>query len=60
MVNKDVYYRCTDGGEIWHGGVDLLRVKFHPIGATCRPAGATNPQNCHLIKLYTGALRCAQ
>jgi len=28
--------RCTDGGEIWHGGGDrgpLLRAKFHPIGA---------------------------
>ena len=24
--------RCTDGGEIWHGGGDfpLLHVKFHP------------------------------
>ena len=22
--------RCTDGGEIWHGGGPLLRAKFHP------------------------------
>jgi len=24
--------RCTDGGEIWHGGGEgpLLRAKFHP------------------------------
>jgi len=22
-------------GEIWRGGVDLLRAKFHPIGTTC-------------------------
>jgi len=22
--------RCTGAGEIWHGGRDLLRVKFHP------------------------------
>jgi len=33
--------RCTDGGEIWHGGVDcsvgpLLLAKFHPISATIR------------------------
>ena len=25
--------RCTDGGEIWHGG-PFLRAKFHPIGVT--------------------------
>jgi len=30
--------RCTDGGEIWHGGGPgpLLHAKFHPIGATTR------------------------
>ena len=28
--------RCTDGGEIWHGGGNLLRAKFHPVGATVR------------------------
>ena len=36
--------RCTDGGEIWHGGGDrregtfgsLLHAKFHPTGATTR------------------------
>jgi len=22
--------RCTDGGEIWHGGGPLLHAKFHP------------------------------
>jgi len=43
-------YRCTDGGEIWHGGGDLrkgplLRAKFHPIGATCRPLRGEKPQN---------------
>ena len=26
--------RCTDGGQIWHGGGE--RAKFHPIGATTR------------------------
>ena len=31
-------YRCTNGGEIWHGGVD--RRNFTPTGATCRPCGA--------------------
>jgi len=38
-------YRYTDGGEIWHGGQNfgpLLRAKFHPIGATCRPCEAKN------------------
>ena len=32
--------RCTDGGEIWHGGGDrfgpLLHAKFHPTGVTTR------------------------
>ena len=33
--------RCTDGGEIWHGGGDLPKVpssmpNFTPIGATTR------------------------
>ena len=26
--------RCTDGGDIWHGG--LIQAKFHLIGATTR------------------------
>jgi len=26
--------RCTDGGEIWHGGGDPMP-NFTPIGATC-------------------------
>ena len=26
----DFEARCTDGGEIWHGGGDLLHAKFHP------------------------------
>ena len=28
--------RCTDGGEIWHGGGDLYMPNFTPIGATTR------------------------
>jgi len=30
--------RCTNGGEIWHGGGarSSLRAKYHPIGATTR------------------------
>jgi len=32
--------RCTDGGEIWHGGGE--HAKFHPIGATVR---VQDPQN---------------
>jgi len=35
--------RCTDGGEIWHGGgVPSSAPNFTPIGATCRPCGAKN------------------
>jgi len=43
MVNKDVYYRCTDGGEIWHGGVDLLRAKFHPHRCNVSPRRGDKP-----------------
>jgi len=38
--------RCTDLGEIWHGGGDLCT----PIGATCRPCGVKNLK----IGLYIG------
>jgi len=24
-------YRCTDAGEIWHGGVDLRRFALHAM-----------------------------
>jgi len=33
-------YRCTDGGEIWHGGGDLgplVRAKFHPHRCNVSP-----------------------
>jgi len=32
----------------------LLRAKFHPIGATCRPFGTKNLKNRPLSKLNTG------
>jgi len=36
-------YRCTDGGEIWHGDkVPSSMPNFMPIGATCRPCVAKN------------------
>jgi len=28
-------YCCTDGGKVWHGGVD--RANFTPIGAMSHP-----------------------
>jgi len=38
-------YSCTNGGEIWHGGEDLLsppacEISPHWCKATCRPCGA--------------------
>jgi len=44
-------YRCTDGGEIWHGGGDLLRAKFHPHRYNVSPLWGENPQNRPLNKL---------
>jgi len=44
-------YRCTDGCEIWHGGVDrcpLLRVEFHPHLRNVSALRGEKPQNCHL------------
>jgi len=51
--------RCTDGGEIWHGG-DLLHAKFHPHRCNVLPLQGEKPQNWPLSKLNTGALRFAQ
>jgi len=56
-------YRRTDGGEIWHGGVDLrakfqgpiLHAKFHPHRCDVSPLHGENLQNRPLINLYTGA-----
>ena len=54
--------RCTDGGEIWHGGGDLeegtfnplLRVKFHLHRCNVSPLRGEKPQNRPLSKLNTG------
>jgi len=51
--------RCTDGGEIWHGGGDqgpLLRAKFHPHRCNVSPLRGEKPQNRPLSKLNTGRL----
>ena len=55
--------RCTDGGEIWHGGGDqghLLHAKFHPHWCSVSPVWGEKPQNQPLSNLNTGTLRCAQ
>jgi len=52
--------RCTDWGEIWHGGVPSSMPNFTPIGATCHPCGGKKPQNRPLSKFNTGSLRFAQ
>ena len=49
--------RCTDGGEIWHGGGDLrplLHAKFHPHRCNVSPLRGEKPQNRPLSKLNTG------
>jgi len=38
--------RCTDGGEIWHGG-PLLHAKFHPH--RCNDKGGRTPK----IEIFT-------
>ena len=48
-------YRCTDGGEIWHG--PLLHAKFHPHWCNVSPLRGEKPQNWPLSNLNTGALR---
>ena len=47
--------RCTDGGEISHGGGDL-RAKFHPSWCNVSPLQGEKPQNRPLSKLNTGRL----
>jgi len=52
---------CTDWVKFGTEEGPLLRGKFYPMGATCRPCGANKgekPQNWPLSKLNTGALRC--
>jgi len=39
---------CTDGGEIWHGGGDLLRAKFHPH--RCNDKGVEPPKLKFLLR----------
>jgi len=49
--------RCTDGGEIWHGGEDLrslLHAKFHPHRCNVSPLRGEKPQHWPLSKLNTG------
>jgi len=45
--------RCTDGGEIWHGGGDL-HAKFHTHWCNVSPLRGEKPQNRPLSKLNTG------
>jgi len=55
--------RCTDWGEIWHGGGTfglLLHGKFNPNRCNASPLRGENPQNWPLRKLNTGRLRFAQ
>ena len=43
--------RCTDGGEIWHGGGDgPLRAKFHPH--RCNDKGVGPPKLKFLLRFY--------
>ena len=54
-------YRCTDGGEIWRGGLQpggdlrkfgpLLHAKFHPHRCNVSPLRGEEPQNRHLSNL---------
>jgi len=47
--------RCTGGGEIWHGGGDLLlHAKFHPNRCNVSPLPGEKPQNRPLSKFNTG------
>ena len=51
--------RCTDGGEIWHGGGDLRSpplAKFHPHQYNVSPLRGEKPKNRPLSKLNTGRL----
>jgi len=54
---------CTDGGEIWYGGVDhsvhnsmprLLHAKFHPIGAMIRVSSVSTSYNTTKNSSKTG------
>ena len=40
--------RCTDGGEIWHGGGDLFHAKFHPH--RCNDKGVGPPKLKFLLR----------
>ena len=40
--------RCTDGGEIWHGGGDRLHAKFHPH--RCNDKGVGPPKLKFLLR----------
>jgi len=56
-------YRCTNGGEIWHGGGDLWSPPARQISPLSvqrvAPAGE-KPQNRHMNNLNTGTLCFAQ
>jgi len=41
--------RCTDGGEIWHGGGSLLHAKFHPH--RCNDKGVEPPKLKFLLRI---------
>ena len=40
--------RCTDGGEIWHGGGDRIHAKFHP--QRCNDKGVGPPKLKFLLR----------
>jgi len=49
---------CTDGGEIWHGGGDRLRAKFHPH--RCNDKGVGPPKLKFLLRFDPqGRIPCA-
>jgi len=52
-------HRCTDRGEIWHGGGDLRsppRAKFHLHRCNVSPLRGEKAQNRPLSNFNTGAL----
>ena len=48
--------RCTDGGEIWHGGGDLWTMQISPPSVQRVAPAGEKPHNRPLSKLNTGRL----
>jgi len=54
-------YRCTDGGEIWHGGPSVhSSMPISPHRCNVSLLQGNKPQNRPLSNLYTSALHCVQ